>query len=313
MNKLQALLYGAGIGAGLMYFFDPVEGNRRRTMVQQKAMAAVNDTRDGWEAGIQDLRNRSRGLMYEARSAVQQGQENLQNVGEQASTDGQLTPGIRLLMEAGGGLLTLYGRARGGITGGALSLVGLGLVARGVTNMGIRRMLGIGDQPGTIDIWKAINIDLPVDEAYNFWTHFENFPRFMENVKEVRDLGNNRTHWVVSGPAGANMEWDAITTQEMPDQMIAWESEPDSQVKTTGEVKFRPNQKGGTRITVHMTYTPPAGVIGHAVATLFGANPKQEMDSDLNRMKTLLEEGKTSAKGRSVKRQDLGGATAGAD
>ncbi|MEO8357210.1 MAG: hypothetical protein ABI621_14975 [Chloroflexota bacterium] len=77
--------------------------------------------------------------------------------------------------------------------------------------------------------------------------------------------------------------------------MIAWETLPDSQVQSVGFVRFDPNRNGGTRLSVQMDYTPPAGVLGHAVAQLFGVDPRQAMHEDLMRLKSLLEEGKTSS------------------
>ena len=65
-------------------------------------------------------------------------------------------------------------------------------------------------------------------------------------------------------------------------------------MKTTGAVHFRPARNGGTEIEVRLLYAPPGGAIGHAVAMLFGVDPKHSMDDDLVRLKSLLEEGKTT-------------------
>jgi len=62
-------------------------------------------------------------------------------------------------------------------------------------------------------------------------------------------------------------------------------------VQHEGEVRFEP-ENSGTRVTVCLCYVPPAGAFGHAVASLFGADPKSEMDADLMRMKTMIETGK---------------------
>jgi uncharacterized membrane protein len=193
-----------------------------------------------------------------------------------------------------------------------MSLMGLGLAARGVTNLQFKRLLGMDSQREAIDVEKVININAPVEELYNFWKNFENFPRFMAHVKEVKDLGDGRSHWKVTGPAGVPVEWDAKITREEPNQAIAWKSLPSETVKTAGIVQFHPNPDGSTRVTVRMSYTPPAGAIGHTVATLFGANPKQAMDEDLMRMKSLFEHGETSVKGQKINKQELSGATGAA-
>ena len=218
------------------------------------------------------------------------------------------SPSARLLTTLGGAGLAFYGASRRGLTGTLMSLMGLGLAARGVTNLQFKRLLGIDSQRQAIDLEKAININAPVEELYNFWKNFENFPRFMAHVKEVSNLGDGRSHWKVAGPAGVPVEWDAKVTREEPNQAIAWKSMPSETVKTAGIVQFHPNPDGSTRITVRMSYTPPAGAVGHTVATLFGANPKQAMDEDLMRLKSLFEHGETSVKGQKVNRQDLSGA-----
>jgi uncharacterized membrane protein len=63
-------------------------------------------------------------------------------------------------------------------------------------------------------------------------------------------------------------------------------------VKHEGWVRFEQNGHGGSRITIRLCYVPPGGAFGHAVAALFGADPKSEMDSDLLRMKTIIETGR---------------------
>jgi uncharacterized membrane protein len=132
----------------------------------------------------------------------------------------------------------------------------------------------------------------------------------MANIEEVKDLGNGRSHWVAKGPAGAKVEWDAITTRQVPNDTIAWESVAGSQVKTSGMVRFQDMGNEQSRVTVHMNYTPPAGVVGHAVASLMGVDPKKAMDEDLARLKSLMETGKTRVEGQEVRQQDIDAAAA---
>jgi uncharacterized membrane protein len=113
----------------------------------------------------------------------------------------------------------------------------------------------------------------------------------MHNVREVQ-VRDDVSHWVVAGPAGVPVEWDAKLVDVVPDQLLKWRSTFDSAVKHEGCVRFEPNGHGGTRLTVRLRYVPPAGAFGHAVATIFGADPKTEMDADLLRMKTMIETGR---------------------
>jgi uncharacterized membrane protein len=91
----------------------------------------------------------------------------------------------------------------------------------------------------------------------------------------------------------------------VPNEVIAWKSVEGSPIGNAGIIRFQRNEKGGTRVDVRMTYNPPAGAIGHAVASFFGADPKHAMDDDLVRLKSLLEDGKTSAHGREIERDEL--------
>ncbi|OWW21398.1 SRPBCC family protein [Noviherbaspirillum denitrificans] len=137
---------------------------------------------------------------------------------------------------------------------------------------------------------KTIHVDAAPERVFEMWSNYENFPRFMSNVQEVRDLGNGRSHWVVKGPAGTMVEWDARLTDSRRSEVLAWQSEADADIQNSGQVRFEPEGKG-TRVSVYLSYTPPGGGIGHAIASLFGSNPKQEMDEDLARMKSYIETG----------------------
>lgn len=220
-------------------------------------------------------------------------------------------PAIRLLMGLGGGLTTLYGRRIGGPLGSMVSLVGLGVVARAATNLRISRLTGVRAGRRAVQVQKMINVDAPVEEVFEFWSHFENFPRFMSNVHQVRPAGENRWHWVVEGPAGSSVGFDAEITKFVPNECIAWKTTEGATVASAGIVKFLPNEKGGTRIDIHMNYNPPGGAIGHAVGSFFGFDPKSSLDEDLVRFKSLIEQGKTSAHGEEVTREELGAFPAG--
>ncbi|HET6594682.1 MAG TPA: SRPBCC family protein [Anaerolineales bacterium] len=203
------------------------------------------------------------------------------------------SPATRLLSGVGGSLLTLYGMTRRGVAKPVLSTAGLVLTARGVTNLDTRSLLGLSGGENGIRVNKAINIFAPIDEVYQFWRNFENFPLFMNHVKEISTQGDV-SNWKVAGPVGSTVEFQSRVTQDIPNDLIAWETLPDSQVRSAGFVRFDENRDGSTRVTVQMTYIPPAGVAGHAVAQFFGVDPRQAMHEDLIRLKTLLEEGKTS-------------------
>jgi uncharacterized membrane protein len=203
------------------------------------------------------------------------------------------SPATRLLSSVGGSLLTLYGLTRRGVAKPVLSTAGMVLTARGLTNLDTRSILGLSSGENGIRVNKAINIFAPIDEVYQFWRNFENFPLFMNHVKQITTRGDV-SDWKVAGPVGSTVDFQSRVIQDSPNDTIAWETLPDSQIRSAGFVRFDENRDGSTRVTVQMNYLPPAGVAGHAVAQLFGVDPRQAMHDDLIRLKTLLEEGKTS-------------------
>jgi uncharacterized membrane protein len=201
------------------------------------------------------------------------------------------SPATRLLTTLAGGALMVACMRRRDALGVAAGTLGFGLMMRGVTNLETRRMIGLGGGRRAIDFHKTINIDAPVERVFEFWKNTDNFPHFMTNVREVRNLGEGRSQWTVAGPAGFSVKWNAMVTEFIPNKIIAWKSEPGSAVANAGIVRFEPVDGGATRVTIRMSYNPPAGAIGHAFAKIFGANPKREMDQDLLRMKTMIETG----------------------
>lgn len=200
------------------------------------------------------------------------------------------SPGPRLATLAAGTALAWYGLTRHDAAGTLLGLAGAGLALRAATNKDLRTTLGMPHARHAVTIHKAIHIAAPRELVFDHWSKLENFPRFMSHVEEVRQLDETRSHWVVKGPAGTRVEWNAVTTQHQRPQVIAWCSEPDAPVQHAGEVHFEEHD-GGTRVTVDMSYTPPGGALGHTLARLLRRDPKQEMDADLMRMKSFIETG----------------------
>jgi Predicted integral membrane protein len=148
---------------------------------------------------------------------------------------------------------------------------------------------------GGIKHIKNITIDQTPEEVFRFWRNFENLPRFMEHLKEVKITGANTSHWIVKGPAGTTVEWDAVIHNEIPNKLIAWRSVESSDVNNAGSVEFNPVREGqATELKIEISYEPPAGKIGATVAKLFGEEPGQQLEDDLRHLKHLLETRLTS-------------------
>lgn len=206
-----------------------------------------------------------------------------------------------------GSALALYGLvARRTPLGFAAGLAGLALLASSAgtgkqssrssahrSSRPLRSLLGAANPARPVAVEKTIRIDASPEQVYDMFANYENFPRYMSNVIEVRDLGDRRSHWFVRGPAGTHFQWNARLTESSRPRRLAWESEPGAEVEQTGSILFEPF-RNGTRVTVHMSYRPPAGAVGHALASLLGSDPKRQMDQDLARMKSLVERGAAS-------------------
>lgn len=145
----------------------------------------------------------------------------------------------------------------------------------------------IGDS--SINVKKQIMIQKSPEQLYQFWRNFENLPRFMNHVQSITIIDDKRSHWVVKAPLDTTVQWDAEIIDEKPNQSIVWRSLENAEVDSVGSVTFTSMNGSGTEVQVTMKYNPPAGVVGAAAAALFGENPEQQLDEDLNRFKQVME------------------------
>jgi uncharacterized membrane protein len=143
-----------------------------------------------------------------------------------------------------------------------------------------------GQMPQRIE--SSVEINAPVEKVYDYWKTLENLPQFMTNVEEIRPTGPDTTHWVVKGPLGARLEFDAKTTQNQPNEAIGWNSE-NGQVQTSGQVRFQKVDAERTRVEVQMNYWDPPGGRAGEVASRIVANPELMVQQDLRNLKDILE------------------------
>lgn len=133
---------------------------------------------------------------------------------------------------------------------------------------------------------KSIVVDAPVHEVFSMWSSFDNFPEFMSHVDDVTILEADRSHWRGT-VGGVDEEWDARTTRMEEDRAIGWEST--SGFKNKGEILFDPVDSG-TKITVHLEYDPPAGVLGDVVDVAYISSKfDRSLEEDLSNFKKSIE------------------------
>lgn len=139
-------------------------------------------------------------------------------------------------------------------------------------------------------VQESIEVQAPLQDVYSYWSNFENFPRFMENIEEVRMTGEDTSHWKVKGPLGTSVEFDAKTTEMNPDQGVGWNT-IDGQVMTSGEIRFQEVQPDRTRVEVTMNYAdPPGGKAGELVANIL-SDPEKSTRQDLENFAGIVERG----------------------
>ena len=133
------------------------------------------------------------------------------------------------------------------------------------------------------NIEQSIDVEVPVRTAYDQWTQFEEFPRFMEGVEKITQLSDTRTHWVTE-IAGVTREFDAEITEQEPDQRIAWTSVDEP--KQAGVVTFHPLDDSLTRVMLQLEFEPE-GLVEKAGDVLGVVRSRTK--GDLERFKEFIE------------------------
>lgn len=134
------------------------------------------------------------------------------------------------------------------------------------------------------EIEKTIEVNVPIGTAYNQWTQFEDFPKFMEGVEDVRQVDDTHLHWKAK-IGGQEEEWDAVVNEQVPDQRITWHSIRGAE--NAGEVTFRPaDGSTRTRVTLKLGYDPE-GFIQNVGGKLGFVS--RQVEDDLEHFKQFVE------------------------
>jgi len=264
MANVITLLSGAALGAGTMYLMDPDRGHRRRADLRER-LAEVGDS---------EMLDRARRL--EPLAAVREIGTGILR---------PRWPTLGAVTSRGRRVVPFRRRRRSALRTRDWALLGGFAVALGAGLWLLRRSRGA--RRG-IEVVRSMTVEAPVERVYEFWNDFENLSRFMSHVREVRRIGPDRTHWVVNGPGGAPIEWDAVVTRRVPSEEIGWRTVEGSLVEHEGTVRFQPAGANATRIGVRLTYRPVGGALGHGLAALFGSDPERVIGDDLARVAAQL-------------------------
>lgn len=152
------------------------------------------------------------------------------------------------------------------------------------------------DKPSSRALFgKSVLINRPRADLFAAWK-VERFPEFMENVVSVEPLSGGTARWTIKGPVGREVHLINSITKSIENETISWQSEPESEIANSGEVRFTDAPAGrGTYVTLILAYKPPAGKIGRLGAKLLQREPELQARRDLHRFKQLMETGEVTS------------------
>jgi len=178
-----------------------------------------------------------------------------------------------------------------------LTLTGVFMLYRGVSGncplmASVHRASETDKHTPAINIRTSVLVNQRKDIVYRFWQDIENLPVFMTHLSTVKVINERRSHWVIKAMKGLPIvEWDAEILEDTGD-VLSWRSLPGSMIETAGKVTFEEWGNGQTQVDILISYRPPAGYIGTAVASLLKAPFRNMVKKDVENFRHYIEEGK---------------------
>jgi uncharacterized membrane protein len=199
--------------------------------------------------------------------------------------------------------------AGGLVVGGLVALAGYGRGASLQPQGGLGAAVGRGAArvlpTRTVKIRRSVTVGRPREEVWPFVRDLANFPRFAWHVESVTPLGHGRSRWVVRGPGGSRLAWDAVIEAEVENERLSWTSVEGADIRNAGVLGLRDAPGGrGTEVHLRLAYDAPGGKAGQLLAWLFGEEPDVQARDDLGRLKALLETGEMPT--NALRRADAG-------
>ena len=144
-----------------------------------------------------------------------------------------------------------------------------------------------------ISIKETVTVNRDIYDVYQAWRNLENLPLFMHHLQSVKQESATISHWVAQVPKNlGTIEWNAVIVQDIEGEILSWKSAPGAMVDNAGEVVFKeaPGNRG-TEVHAHISYIPPAGDLGKAVAKLLNDVFARMIREDIRRFKRMMETG----------------------
>ena len=148
---------------------------------------------------------------------------------------------------------------------------------------------------------ESVTINRPAAEIYAFWRNSANLVQIMDNIQSIEPIDDVRSRWTVKAPAGREVNWESIISQDVENREITWHSAPGADVANSGRIEFIDAGERGTIVRATIAYEPPFGTVGKMIAKLFQREPKLQARRDLRRLKQLMETGEVATAARTRK------------
>jgi len=145
---------------------------------------------------------------------------------------------------------------------------------------------------------EAVTIARPPEEIYEYWRDPTNLAPIMENISSIERIDHRRSRWTVKGPAGKEVSWESVVTEDVPGKELSWQSAEGADVANSGRVQFIDAADRGTIVRATIAYDRPAGIVGQLIAKLFQREPRIQTRRELRRFKQLMETGEISTGAR---------------
>ncbi|MBB3859138.1 putative membrane protein [Novosphingobium hassiacum] len=155
---------------------------------------------------------------------------------------------------------------------------------------------------------EVVTINAPAQELYAFWRDTPRLAGVLENVLSIEAIDSVRSRWTVKAPAGREVSWESVITDDQPGSSISWQSAEGADVANSGRVEFKDAGQRGTIVRATIAYEPPGGTVGQFIAKLFQREPRIQARRDLHRFKQLIETGEvaTGARNQRILRERSG-------